>query len=64
MNYEMNEEYHYLEFHVSQIKALKKFEIEVGLSSNVIETRDGERYVRELKMDCTTPQKFKISEDV
>jgi hypothetical protein len=64
MNYEMNEEHNYLEFHVSQIRALKKFDLEIGLSSNVIENRNGERYVRELKMDCTTPQTFKLSEDV
>lgn len=62
-NYEKIEEYNYLEFHISQIRALKKFDIEIGLSSNVVETRDSERYVRELKLDCTTPQTFKLSED-
>jgi len=63
-NYEMNAEYNYLEFHVSQIRALKKFDIEIGLSSNVFETRDGERYIRELKVDCTTPQTFRLSVDI
>jgi uncharacterized protein len=63
-NYEVNEEHNYLEFHVSQISALKKFDIEIGLSSNVFETRAGDRYVRELKVDCTTPQTFRLSVDV
>ncbi len=63
-HYEVNAEYNYLEFHVSQIRALKKFDIEIGLSSNVFETREGERYMRELKVDVTTPQTFRISVDV
>ncbi len=63
-NYEINEEHNYLEFHVSQIRSLKKFDIEVGLSSNVFETRDGERYVRELKVDLTSPQTFRLSKDI
>lgn len=63
-HYEVNEEYNYLEFHVSQIRSLKKFDIEIGISSNVFETRDGERYIRELKVDGTTPQTFRLSVDV
>jgi pyruvate formate-lyase activating enzyme-like uncharacterized protein len=63
-NYEINTEHNYLEFHVSQIRSLKKFEIEIGLSSNVFETRDGERYIRELKVDITSPQTFRLSLDV
>ena len=62
--YEGNEEYNYLEFHVSQIRSLKKFDIEIGISSNVFQTRDGERYIRELKGDGTTPQTFRLSVDV
>ncbi len=62
--YEVNEDYKYLEFHVSQIRSLKKFDIEVGLSSNVFETREGERYIRELKVDVTTPQTFRLSVDI
>ncbi|MBU2611428.1 MAG: radical SAM protein [Chloroflexi bacterium] len=63
-HYEVNEAYNYLEFHVSQIRSLKKFDIEIGLSSNIFETRDGERYIRELKVDGTTPQTFRLSVDV
>jgi len=61
--YERNEEHDYLEFHISQIKSLKKFDIEIGLSSNVFETRDGDRYLRELKVDKTTPKTFRLSKD-
>ncbi|MFH2039830.1 MAG: radical SAM protein [Chloroflexota bacterium] len=63
-NYEINEEYNYLEFHVSQIKSLKKMNIEIGLSSNVIENRDGDRYIRELKIEITTPETFRLSKDL
>ncbi len=62
-NYEINIEHNYLEFHVSQIRSLKQLDIEIGLSSNVMETRDGERYVRELKVDKTTPKTFRLSKD-
>ena len=63
-NFVINEEYNYLEFHVRQIKSLKKFDIEVGLSTNVFENRNGERYIRELKLDITTPQDFVLAEDL
>lgn len=63
-DFEINEEHDYLEFHISQIRSLKKFDIEIGLSSNVFETRDGERYVRELKVDKTTPKTFRLSKDM
>jgi uncharacterized protein len=63
-HYEINEKYNYLEFHVNQISSLKKFDIEIGLSSNVFETRNGERYIRELKLDVTTPKNFRLSMDV
>jgi hypothetical protein len=60
----LDQEHNYLEFHVSQISALKKLDIEIGLSSNVCETRDGEQYLRELQVDCTTPQTFRLSVDI
>lgn len=62
--FNINKEYNYLEFHVSQIKSLKKFDIEIGLSSNVLESRDGKRYIRELKVELTTPNTFQLSKDV
>ncbi len=63
-NYVVNEEYNYLEFHVSQIRSLKKLGVEVGLCTNVLENRDGEIYVRELRVDLTTPDTFQLTKDV
>ncbi|RSK27558.1 radical SAM protein [Bacillus sp. HMF5848] len=62
--YEENEEFGYLEFHINNIQALKGLSIDVGLSYNVVETRDGDQFIRELKMDLTTPDTFNIKEDV
>ncbi|MEW6717358.1 MAG: radical SAM protein [Chloroflexota bacterium] len=62
--YQVNEEYGYLEFHVSRIRSLSRFDIEVGVSMNVLENRNGENVLRELKVDVTTPQKFQLSKDV
>ena len=53
-----------LEFHVNQIISLKKLAVEIGVSSNVIETRDNEQVLRELKVDITTPQTFRFSKDI
>ncbi len=63
-DYVLNQEHNYLEFHVSQISALRKLDIEIGLSINVFETRDGEQYLRELQVDYTTPQTFRLSADI
>ncbi len=53
---------HGLEFHITKIRLLKDLPIEVGISSQVVEERDGGMVLRELKLDVTTPQAFKISE--
>ncbi len=63
-NYVINSEHNYLEFHVSQIRSLKQFDIEVGLSTNIIEMRDGELYIRELRLDKITPKTFRFSEAI
>jgi pyruvate formate-lyase activating enzyme-like uncharacterized protein len=57
-NYTVNRQYQYVEFPLSQIAALRDLHIEVGISSAVTEVRDGERCIRELKVDLTTPQQF------
>jgi pyruvate formate-lyase activating enzyme-like uncharacterized protein len=51
-----------LVFHVSKIRMLKKLDIEVGLSINVLEKRGGETYLRELKLDLTYPKDFRLSD--
>lgn len=63
-DYAISEEHKSLEFHVSQIGSLKKMEIEVGISTSVIETRENEQVFRELKVDVTTPQTFRLSKDI
>jgi pyruvate formate-lyase activating enzyme-like uncharacterized protein len=59
-----NPELGYLEFHVNQIKNLKKLDVEIGISSNIMETRGNDLVMRELKLDVTTPQSFRLSTDV
>lgn len=63
-DYLVNEGQKSLEFHVSQISALRKMEIEVGISTSVVEMRENEPVLRELKVDLTTPQTFRLSRDV
>ena len=63
-DYAISDEHQSLEFHVSQIASLKKMEIEVGISTSVIETRENEQVLRELKVDVTTPQTFRLSKDI
>ena len=53
----------YLEFHVSQIDKLKGLNVEVGLSYNVFETRQGEPYLRELKLSLVKPETFDLTHD-
>ncbi|MGE5463880.1 MAG: radical SAM protein, partial [Syntrophothermus sp.] len=63
-DYAVQEQQDSLEFHVGQISKLKKFNIEVGISSQVIETRGNKPFLRELKVDVTTPQSFRLSTDI
>lgn len=62
--YTHNEEQNSLEFHVNQISSLKKLNIDVGIASHVIEVRGNEQVLRELKVDITTPQTFRLSKDI
>ncbi len=54
----------YLEFHVSQIAALRDLDVEIGLSTSTFETREDGDYLRELKVDLTTPQTFDLDRDI
>ena len=62
-DYSISEKHNSLEFHINQITGLKKLNIDVGISSQVIETRENEQFLRELKVDVTTPQTFRLSTD-
>jgi pyruvate formate-lyase activating enzyme-like uncharacterized protein len=58
-----NRDYDYLEFPLADMPALRGLEVEVGLSANVIEPRDGAPCVREVAIDATTPEGFEIAAD-
>lgn len=62
--YTRNRQYDFVEFHVDHIPALKALPIEVGLASSVLETREGEDFMRELKVDLTYPSAFDRATDV
>ena len=54
----------FLEFHVDHIAALRDKDIEIGVSSSVVEQRSGGSYLRELQLDLTTPALFDRERDV
>jgi pyruvate formate-lyase activating enzyme-like uncharacterized protein len=60
--YQHNRDYDYLEFHPSQIAALKSLDVQIGISTNVMETRADAQVIRELKIDLTTPQIFDLAD--
>ena len=62
--YTRDERYRYVELPVSQIPSLRDLPLEVGISSAVIENREGESDIRELKLDLTTPQQFDLAADL
>lgn len=62
--YTHNREHNFLEFHVGKILKLQHAEMEVGVSTSVIENRESERVVRELKVDITTPNSFDLTRDL
>jgi pyruvate formate-lyase activating enzyme-like uncharacterized protein len=62
--YQYNEEHNYLEFQVHKIKELKGFNVEVGISSSIMEVRENNNYLRELKIDLCHPDQFDFSKDV
>ncbi|MDX1687184.1 MAG: radical SAM protein, partial [Candidatus Promineifilaceae bacterium] len=62
--FERSDQPRYLEFHVSQIGALRDLDVEIGLSTSTFETREDGAYLRELKVDLTTPQTFDLDHDV
>jgi pyruvate formate-lyase activating enzyme-like uncharacterized protein len=62
--YQLNEAYNFLEFHIGKIPALRGLEVQVGISTSVIEERQGQPYLRELKLDLTTPEWFDLAHDL
>ncbi len=62
--FEVNTEYNFLEFHVSQIRSLRKLGVQVGLCTSLVEKRGTDTYMRELKIDLVTPDSFSLSKDI
>ncbi len=62
--YELYPERNYLEFPVKSIHLLKNADVEIGISTNILEDRNGEKVTRELRIDWTTPQLFEFEKDV
>lgn len=62
--YYINKQYDFLEFHPAKLSELKGLEIEVAITYQVMETRDGSIYQREVALDYTTPQIFNYNSDI
>jgi uncharacterized protein len=62
--YEVYPDRNYLEFSVKRMHLLKNTEVEIGISTNIFEERGGEKVLRELRIDWTTPQLFAFEEDI
>jgi uncharacterized protein len=62
--YSENQEHDFLEFHVSKIPSLARLDVEIGLSTCVMEMRPDGEYLRELKLDLTYPRAFDPAQDV
>lgn len=58
-DYELDAEHQYLEFNINQIRRLKGLDVEIGISTSTLEDRGDGTYLRELKVDLTTPDMFK-----
>jgi hypothetical protein len=52
----------YLEFHPAKIATLQDLDIEVGLCTSTLEQREDGQYLRELKVEWTTPQTFEMAD--
>ncbi|AGA69456.1 hypothetical protein Desdi_2011 [Desulfitobacterium dichloroeliminans LMG P-21439] len=62
--YQINQDYNFLEFQVSHIKQLKDLDLEIGISSNIMEHREDGNYMRELKIDLAYPEDFDVRNDI
>lgn len=59
-DYLINQDYDFLEFHVTKIPLIKNLDVEVGLSTQVLEMREDGPYLRELKVDVISPKDFSL----
>ncbi|MDQ0155411.1 radical SAM protein [Robertmurraya andreesenii] len=62
IHYTENDQYDFIQFSIHAIKHLRNKNIEIAISSNVAEREDGEQLIREIGLDWTTPDLFKMEE--
>lgn len=62
VEYTENNQYEFIQFSISDISYLKDKNIEIAISSNVVEEKNGEAYIREIGLDWTTPNFFEMGE--
>lgn len=55
-------DYGFIQFSVYGLKFLKNKSIEVGISSNVVEEKNGEKFIREVGLDWTTTDLFEMTD--
>lgn len=58
--YQRNTEHQYLEFHVRNIELLRDLNLEVGISSQIMEERDGVWFLRELCIEPIFARQFDL----
>lgn len=58
--YSENQDYDFIQFSVHAIPALRNRNIEVAISTNVVEHNKGESILREVGLDWTTPDLFEL----
>jgi len=63
-DYEINLDNNFIEFHVKKISELKELDVEIGISTSIVDSDDRGRFIRELKVDLTNPKLFDYQVDL
>lgn len=63
-NYEINLDNNFIEFHVKKISDLKELDVEIGISTSIVDSDDRGKFIRELKVDLTNPKLFDYQADL
>ncbi|MFZ7943406.1 hypothetical protein [Neobacillus sp. 19] len=58
----MNDHYNFLQFPIAAIPFLKNREVDIVISSNVVEMERNEQVIREVQLELTTPNMFVLEE--
>jgi hypothetical protein len=57
-----NDHYHYLQFPIQSIELLKNREVDIVISSNVVEIEQNQQVIHEVRLEWTTPRLFEMEE--